>query len=79
MGCAGAAGGGAAMIEVRQAMLDGLTSAQAGGGGHGAACRSTRTKWVARGGLKVSRNLTSACTRPATRVMSSNAILRAGA
>jgi hypothetical protein len=59
------------MVAAPPAAVDGLTSKQAGGGRHGAGRMWSLTCRMALGGLKVARNLTSACTRPATRGISS--------
>jgi hypothetical protein len=51
-------------------MLGGLTSNRADSGRHGAGGTSSHSCGVAGGKLKMARNLTSACTRPATRCLS---------
>jgi hypothetical protein len=56
-------------LEAAPVMMCGLTSEGARGGGHGAGRRVPHAERVARGGLKMSRNLTSACTRPPTRML----------
>jgi len=60
------------MIEAMPDVLDGLTSVEASGGRHGATWKPVLTERAARGGLKVTRNLTTACTRPPTRGLSNS-------
>ncbi len=60
------------LMKTAAAVRCGLTSTQAGSAGHGAGCVSPFTSRMACGGLKMARNLTTACTRPPTRRLSSS-------
>ena len=67
------------MLEALPAVLDGLTSWEAVNGRHGAGWMLALAERGAGDGLKMTRNLTSACTRPATRQLLSFSIGPAGA
>jgi len=67
------------MLAARAAVARGPDLSMAGCGRHGAELRSPQTKQVAGGVLKMTRNLTSACTRPATRRQLPSSELWAGA
>jgi hypothetical protein len=60
------------VLVTSPAVAEGLTSVVAGGGRHGEGWMSPLTRGVAGGGLKVARNLTTACTRPRGRRLSSS-------
>jgi hypothetical protein len=59
-------------MKALPAAADGLTPTGAGGAGHGAGRRSSLRRGVAGDGLKMTRNLTTACTRPRGRCLSSS-------
>ena len=60
------------MLEAPPAVMDGLIVVEACGGRHGAGRVSPPACGVAGGGLKMARNLTTACTRPPTRQFSNS-------
>ena len=55
------------LMKASLAVVDGLTSGPVGDAGPGAGWMSSPTSRATGGGLKMTRNLTTACTRPPTR------------